>query len=195
MMRRFTSVLKVRKALLALSLLLMTAVGAQAQSRRGADIVSDRLIDIKVSEITLEAIDFRDQTAHLNLGLDVSNRLLPVRLKDFEYRLSLFDQQTIEGRYDGTMKVGGRSASRINLPVVVNLRSIPGVMWSAFSNRGQVSYELDTGFTLPLYVFEKRVDKSFSGEVPLRSLVDAASILRARGMGHGLPDGVGRWPF
>jgi hypothetical protein len=66
------------------------------------------------------------------------------------------------------------------LPVVVNLRSIPNVVWSAFSNRGQVQYELDTGFTLPLYVFERRFDKSFSGEVPLRSLVDAASILRAQ---------------
>jgi hypothetical protein len=54
------------------------------------------------------------------------------------------------------------------------------VVWSAFSNRGQVRYDLETGFTLPLYLFERRFDKSFSGEVPLRSLVDAASILRAR---------------
>jgi hypothetical protein len=62
----------------------------------------------------------------------------------------------------------------------MNLRSIPGVLWSAFSNRGRVKYQLDAGFTLPLFVMEKRFDQSFSGEVPLRSLVDAASLLRAR---------------
>jgi hypothetical protein len=104
---------------------------------------------------------------------------VPVSLKDFDYSLRLFDQQLIEGRHDGTLKVGGKRGSRVNLPVVVSLRSIPGIVWSAFSNRGQVRYELDAGFTLPLFVMEKRFDQSFAGEVPLRSLVDAASILRA----------------
>ncbi|HXG93752.1 MAG TPA: hypothetical protein VNN73_15515, partial [Blastocatellia bacterium] len=73
--------------------------------------------------------------------------------------------------------------SRVNLPLVVNLRSIPGVVWSAFTNHGRLKFDLDTAFTLPLFVFEKRFDKSFSGEVPLRSVVDAASILRARRLG------------
>ncbi|MGH9942415.1 MAG: hypothetical protein ACRD9R_08670 [Pyrinomonadaceae bacterium] len=40
-------------------------------------------------------------------------------------------------------------------------------------------YQLDAGFTLPLFVFEQRIDRSFNGEVPLKSVVDAASILRA----------------
>jgi hypothetical protein len=46
-----------------------------------------------------------------------------------------------------------------------------------------LQFDLDTGFTLPLYVFEKRFDQSFSGEVPLKSLVDAASLLRAMRFG------------
>ncbi len=80
------------------------------------------------------------------------------------------------------------------MPVVVNLRSIPNVVWSAFSNRGQVRYEFDTAFTLPLYVFERRFDKSFAGEVPLRSLVDAASIMRAqRGASGGRDTNSPRW--
>lgn len=159
---------------------------AHAQGRRGADNISDSLLDIKVSEITLESIDFRNQRARMSVGLDVSNRLVPVKLKDFDYRLSLFEQEMIEGSYQGTMRVGGRTPSRISLPVEVNLRSIPGVVWNAFSNRGQVRYQLDAGFTLPLFIFNKRVDQSFSGEVPLRSLVDAASLMRARRLGSGL---------
>jgi len=142
-------------------------------------------VKLKVGEITLESIDFRNQTANLNVGLDVANGLIPVSLKDFDYRLRLGDRDLIEGSHDGTLKVGGRKASRVNLPVTVHLRSIPGVVWSAFTNRGRLSYELDSAFTLPLFITEKRFDQNFSGEVPLRSLVDAASILRARGMSEG----------
>ena len=142
-------------------------------------------VQLKVGEITLESIDFRNQTANLNVGLDVANGLIPVSLKDFDYRLRLGDQDLIEGSHDGTLKVGGKRASRVNLPVTVHLRSIPGVVWSAFTNRGRLGYEFDSAFTLPLFITEKRFDQNFSGEVPLRSLVDAASILRARGMGQG----------
>jgi late embryogenesis abundant protein len=142
-------------------------------------------VQLKVSEITLESIDFRNQTANLNVGLEVANGLIPVSLKDFDYRLRLGDRDLIEGSHDGTLKVGGKRSTRVNLPVTVNLRSIPGVVWSAFKNRGRLSYELDSAFTLPLFITEKRFDQNFSGEVPLRSLVNAASILRARGMSEG----------
>ena len=170
------------------------AQAASAQRRFPTEQVSGKLISMKVSEVTLESINFRDQTARLSVGLDISNRLIPVSLKDFDYRLSLFDQEMISGNYDGTIRISGREASRVNLPVTVNLRSIPGVLWNAFSNRGQVRYTLDTGFTLPLYVFEQRFDKSFSGEVPLRTLVDAASILRARSLSDG-GSSYGRLPI
>ena len=142
-------------------------------------------VQIKVGEITLESIDFRNQTASLNVGLDVANGLIPVSLKDFDYRLRLADEDLIEGRHNGTLRVGGRKASRVNLPLTVHLRSIPNVVWSAFTNRGRLRYDLDSAFTLPLFVTEKHFDQSFSGEVPLRSLVDAASILRARRLGGG----------
>jgi len=174
--------LSVRRGWIMLPLLFVLAFAASAasaQTRRSTDRLGNDLVKMKLNEITLEAINFRDQTARLNLGLDISTPI-PVSLKDFDYRLSLFDQDMIEGRHDGSMKLGGRRGAQFNLPVVVNLRSIPNVVWSAFSNRGQVQYQLDTGFTLPLYLFERRFDKSFSGEVPLRTLVDAATILRAQ---------------
>ncbi|HEY9401280.1 MAG TPA: hypothetical protein VIQ24_01210 [Pyrinomonadaceae bacterium] len=194
--RNVLAKLSVEHLWLALALLFvaMFATGATAQTRRSTDRLGNDLVSMRLNEITLEAIDFRDQTARLNLGLDVSTPI-PVSLKDFDYRLSLFDEDVIEGNYAGAMKLGGRRGAQFDLPVVVNLRSIPNVVWSAFSNRGQVRYELDTGFTLPLYVFERRFDKSFSGEVPLRSLVDAASILRAqRGVTGGRTSGGSpRW--
>jgi LEA14-like dessication related protein len=140
-------------------------------------------VQLRVGEITLESIDFRDQTADLVVGLDVANGLIPVSLKDFDYRLRLANSDLIEGSHDGTLRIGGRRSSRVNLPVTVHLRSIPKVVWSAFTNRGRLRYDLDSAFTLPLFVTEKRFDQSFSGEVPLRSLVDAASILRAQKLG------------
>ena len=97
--------------------------------------------------------------------------------------MRLYGLEAIEGSYDGLMKIGSKRGSRINLPLTVNLRSIPQVIWSAFKNRGRISFDLDTAFTLPLYVFEKRFDKSFSGEVPLKTLVDAATLLRASKLG------------
>ena len=142
-------------------------------------------VQLRVGEITLKSIDFRDQTADLILGLDVANGLIPVSLKDFDYRLRLANSDLIEGSHDGTLRIGGRRSSRVNLPMTVNLRSIPKVVWSAFTNRGRLRYDLDSAFTLPLFVTEKRFDQSFSGEVPLRSLVDAASILRAQRLGGG----------
>jgi hypothetical protein len=167
--------------------LLAVVSSASAQGRRPTiGDLGDKLsnfIDVDVSDVTLEAIDFRDQTARLSVGLDITNPYVPVRLKDFDYRLSLFGSTAIEGRHGGTMKLGGRNGAHVQLPVTLHLRSIPGVLWNAFSNRGNVRYQLDTGFSVPLLFFSKRVDKSFDGEVPLKSLVDAASILRARNMG------------
>jgi len=183
--------------------LFVTAFGASAsaQGRIPVERMGGRLVKIKVGEITLESIDFRDQTARLNLGLDISNGLLPVSLKDFDYALRLNGEETIEGTHAGTLKVGGRNSSRVNLPLTVHLRSIPGTIWSAFRNRGRVQYELDAGFTLPLFITEQRFDQSFAGEVPLRTLVDAASILRASNMGGSGPrnnerrGGILGWPF
>ena len=194
--------------LVLLCALVVSAAGsASTQSRGDLGRLGERMVDLKVGELTLESVNFRDQTARLSLGLDVKNGLLPVSLKDFDYSLRLFDRQLIEGSYDGTLKVGGRRASRVNLPLTVSLRSIPGVVWSAFSNRGQVRYDLDTAFTLPLFITEKRFSQNVAGEVPLRTLVDAATILRARSLSEGRTTGttdrlgerirerIGGWPF
>ena len=180
-------------AVAAAAFILLTFISAAGQ-RRWPDLGSVRDIgrigdavnvQIKVGEITLEAIDFRNQTASLNVGLDIANGFIPVSLKDFDYRLRLADRDVIEGTHHGTLKVGGRRASRVNLPLTVHLRSIPEVVWSAFTNRGQLRYDLDSAFTLPLFITEKRFEQSFSGEVPVRSLVDAASIVRARSVRGG----------
>ena len=185
-MQRVFKGLGLSPRLFALSALLLvaSASGAAAQSRGSVERMGGDLVNLQVSEITLESVDFRDQTASLSVGLDTKTPL-PVSLKDFDYRLSLFGSEIVEGRHAGSFKIGGRRGARVNLPVTVNLRSIPSVVWNAFSNRGQVRYQLDTAFTLPLFVFERRFDKSFDGEVPLRSLVDAATILRASRGGGG----------
>lgn len=148
-----------------------------AQSKASVGGLGKSVVDFKLTEITLESINFQNQTAELNLGLEVSNRLIPITLKDFDYAISLFDRQLIEGTHLGNLKINRQS--RVNLPVRVHIRSIPDIVWSAFRNRGNINYKMDTGFTLPLFVMERRFDQSFSGEVPLRSLVDAATILRA----------------
>ncbi|MDQ4120772.1 MAG: LEA type 2 family protein [Acidobacteriota bacterium] len=156
---------------------------AYGQKRLPNVEVGSRLVKMNVGEITLERIDFRNQTAQMSIALDVSNSFIPVNLKDFDYRLNLYGDEFIEGNY-GDLRLNGNRPTRLNLPVTVNLRSIPSVVWQAFKNRGQIRYQLDTGFTLPLYFTEKRFDKSFAGEVPLKSLVDAASILRASQLGN-----------
>ncbi len=196
MMRRSLKGFGLAGRALVVALLVATlGVAASAQGRIPVERIGGKLVDIKLGEVTLESIDFRDQTARLNLGLDISNGLIPVKLKDFDYRLRLSDEDLIEGTYDGTLKIGGRGGSRVNLPLTVNLRSIPGVVWSAFRNHGRVSYQLDTGFTLPLYITERRFDQSFSGEVPLRTLVDAASILRASRSASGSVTRPSIWGF
>ncbi len=184
---------------LAVALFVLTlGVAAQAQGRSPIERWGGKLFDVKVGEVTLESIDFRDQTARLSLGLE-TNGIVPVTLKDFDYRLRLAGEDAIQGTYGGDLRIGGRKGSRVELPVVVHLRSIPNVVWSAFRSQGRVAYELDSGFTVPLFVTERRFDQSFAGEVPLRSLVDAAIILRAS-RGAGVRDNGGRilgniWPF
>lgn len=167
-----------KMAALALLFGLFAAQDASAQ-RIPVERLGGSLVKFQAGELTLESVDFRDQTARLNLALDVSNGFVPVTLKDFDYRLRVNGQDAISGLHDGALRVGGRTSSRVNLPVTVHLRSIPGALWTAFRNNGRVQYDLDTAFTLPLFVAERRFDHSFSGEVPLRSLVDAATILRA----------------
>jgi hypothetical protein len=184
--RAFVKFMAGGRALAAALFVLALATGAQAQSRSDVGRLGGRLVNIKVGELTLESVDFRNQTASLSLGLDVSNGLVPVTLKDFDYSLRLAGQDAVEGTYYGDLKIGGRRSSRVNLPLTVHLRSIPNVVWQAFRNQGRIDYELDSAFTVPLFITEKRFDQSFAGEVPLRSLVDAATILRAsRGGGGG----------
>ena len=183
--RSFVRFVPAGRALAVALFVLTLAAGAQAQGRSPVERWGGKLVDIKVGELTLESIDFREQTATLSLGLDVANGLVPVTLKDFDYRLRLAGQDAIEGTHYGDLKIGGRKGSRVNLPLTVHLRSIPNVVWSAFRNQGRIDYELDSGFTVPLFITEKRVDQSFAGEVPLRSLVDAASIIRASRGGNG----------
>src|SRR5688572_26454482 len=143
---------------LAVALFVLTlCVGAQAQGRSTVERWGGKLLDVKVGELTLESINFQDQTAHLSLGLE-TNSLVPVTLKDFDYRLRLAGQDAVEGTYGGSLKIGGRKGSRVELPVVVHLRSIPGVVWSAFRNQGRVGYELESGFTVPLFITERRFD-------------------------------------
>lgn len=166
---------------IALCLIALT-VSAAAQNRLPGDQYSDKLVSVNVREVILESVDFRDQTARLSIALDVKNPL-PLSLKDFDYRLRLYGLEAIKGDYDGEMKLGGKRPLRINLPVRLNLKAIPQIVWSAFRNNGQLKFDLDTAFTLPLFVIEKRFDKRFSGEVPLRSLVDAATLLRASKLG------------
>jgi len=158
------------------------ATSAAAQSRLPGDDYTDKLVSVNVREVILEAIDFRDQTARMSIALDVKNPL-PLKLKDFDYRLRLYGLEVITGDYDGEMKLGGKRPLRINLPVRLNLRAIPQIVWSAFRNDGRLKFDLDTAFTLPLFVIEKRFDKKFSGDVPLKSLVDAATLLRASKLG------------
>ena len=188
------------RTLAAVLFVMALAAGAQAQGRSDVGRLGGKLVNIKVGELTLESIDFREQTARLSLGLDVSNGLVPVTLKDFDYSLRLAGQDAIEGTYYGDLKIGGRKGSRVNLPLTVHLRSIPNVVWQAFRNQGRVGYELESAFTVPLFVTEKRFDQSFAGEVPLRSLVDAATIVRASRGGGSTRDDAGRilgniWPF
>ena len=199
--RPFVKFVPAGRAVAAALFVLTLAAGAQAQGRSTVERWGGKLVDIKVGELTLESIDFREQTATLSLGLDVANGLVPVTLKDFDYRLRLAGQDAIEGTHYGDLKIGGRKGSRVNLPLTVHLRSIPNVVWSAFRNQGRIDYELDSGFTVPLFITEKHFEQSFAGEVPLRSLVDAASIVRAsRGGGGSVRDNGGRilgniWPF
>jgi Late embryogenesis abundant protein len=204
-MERFLSKVGLAGKVLAAALFVFGAASSARAQRIPVERLGGQLVKFKVGELTLESVDFRDQTARLSLGLDVSNGLLPVTLRDFGYSLRLNGQETIEGVHGGELRVGGRRSERVNLPVTVHLRSIPGAVWSAFRNRGRVQYDLDTGFTLPLFITERRFDQSFSGEVPLRSLVDAATILRASNMSGGgrdtrgargtLGDIIGGWPF
>ena len=197
--RAFVNFVPAGRALAVALFVVAFAAGAQAQGRSTVERWGGKMVDIKVGELTLESIDFREQTARLSLGLDVANGLIPVTLKDFDYRLRLAGQDAIEGTHYGDLRIGGRKGSRVNLPLTVHLRSIPNVVWSAFRNQGRLDDELDSGFTGPLFITEKRFDQSFSGEVPLRSLVDAASIIRAS-RGGGARDDGGRilgniWPF
>ena len=171
-----------RGAILVALCLFTLAGSAAAQRPLPGDDYTDKLVSVSVREVVLEAIDFRDQTARMSIALDVKNPL-PLKLKDFDYRLRLFGLEAISGDYDGEMKLGGKRPLRINLPVRLNLRAIPQIVWSAFRNGGQLKFDLDTAFTLPLFVIEKRFDKKFSGDVPLKSLVDAATLLRASHLG------------
>lgn len=122
--------------------------------------------------ISIKSVDWRNRTAETELLIAIDNRGPAFKVKDLSYRLKLNEKQAAEGKYDKAVEVPADSKATFNLPCSVDLSALPGVAWAVVAGGLDVSYEIETEFTVPLFdSLSPRVKTSIAGELSLARTV------------------------
>lgn len=122
--------------------------------------------------MSIEHVDWAKGTADTKLHLEIENAGPAFKIKDLSYTLKLNDKQAATGKYDRDVVVPAHSSATFELPVTVDLTTLPGVAWKIISGGFEIRYELETEFTLPIFPsLNPRIKKSIGGNFSLEATV------------------------
>jgi LEA14-like dessication related protein len=136
---------------------------AQAQEKKPA---------VSLKGVSVEGVDWSKRTAETRLSIEVENAGPAFKLKDLSYRLKLNDKQAGEGKYEQEITVPAGSSTTFDLPCSVDLSAVPGIAWGIIAGGFDVHYELETEFTLPVFLaLNPRIKTAIGGDLSLASTV------------------------
>jgi LEA14-like dessication related protein len=136
-----------------------------------AHAAQDQKPTIKLKSITVKRIALTDQTAETIVSIEIENPGPAFKVKDASYRLKLNGQPAAAGEHKEDIPVPSNLTVTVDLPVTVNLSALPAITWSAITDGLNLSYELETEFTVPLFaMFNHKVKTAFKGDLPLTAL-------------------------
>jgi LEA14-like dessication related protein len=133
-----------------------------------AQAAQEKKPTIKLKSISVKQVSVAEQTAETSVTIEIENPGPAYKIKDASYKLKLNGQAAAEGKRSEEINVPSDSTVTVDLPVTVNLSALPGVTWSAVADGLNLSYELETEFTIPaLAMFDYKVKTAFTGELPV----------------------------
>jgi LEA14-like dessication related protein len=125
----------------------------------------DKKPTVKLKNIAVKRIALADQTAETTVAIEIQNPGPAFKIKDASYQLKLNGQPAAEGKHNEEINVPANSTVTVELPVTVNLAALPAVTLSAITGGLNLSYELETQFTVPLFaMFNHKVKTAFKGD-------------------------------
>jgi len=132
------------------------------------EAAQDKKPTVKLKGIAVKQIDLADQIAETTVSIEIENPGPAFKVKDASYRLKLNGQLTAEGKHNEEIQVPAASTATVELPVTVNLAALPAVTLSAITDGLNLSYEIETQFTVPLFaMFNHKVKTAFKGDLPV----------------------------
>ena len=152
--------LKSTRTMIALSIIMACASAVCATEKKKPVI--------KLKGIAVKRIALTDQTAETSVSIEIENPGPAFKFKDASYRLKLNGQSAAEGKYKEEIQVPAASTITVDMPLTINLSALPSVTWSTITDGLNISYELDTEFSVPVFaMFTHRVRTTFSGDIPV----------------------------
>lgn len=126
----------------------------------------DQKPTVKLKNITVKRIALADQTAEMTVSIEIENPGSAFKVKDASYRLKLNGQTTADGEHKEVIQVPANATVTVDLPITVNLSALPAVTWSTIADGLNLSYEIETEFTVPLFaMFKHKVKTAFKGDL------------------------------
>jgi LEA14-like dessication related protein len=131
---------------------------------------------VELKAISIQSVDWSKRTANTTVSIEIDNKGPAFKLKDLSYRLKVNGTQAAEGKHDKEVDVAAESKTTVGVPCVVDLTALPGLTWSAISSGFDVSYELETEFTVPLFgSLGPRIQNTFKGDLSLSASLSSIS--------------------
>jgi LEA14-like dessication related protein len=147
---------------------LLLAVASSAQT----GTLVEKKPAFQLEGVSIERVDWDARSAETKLSIAIDNPGSAFTLKDLSYRLKLNDSQAAEGKYPKEIAVPGHSSVAFNLPCSVDLAAMPGIAWRIIAGGFDVHYELETEFTVPIFLWiSPRIKSSIAGDLSLLGTV------------------------
>lgn len=127
---------------------------------------------VRLKGVSVKAVNWNNRTVQTELSIAVENPGPAFKLSDLSYRLKLNNRHAAEGKYEKEIEVPSRSSATFDLPCEVDLSAVPGVAWAVAAGGFDVHYELETEFTVPLFLtLAPRLKTSIEGDLSLTGTI------------------------
>ncbi|MEW6211289.1 MAG: LEA type 2 family protein [Acidobacteriota bacterium] len=145
------------KTIAAAVLLFLISSAAAAQDKKPA---------AQLKRVTINSIDWWDQTADATVTVEITNPAIAMRVKDVGYHLRLNGAQVAEGKLDREIHLAAVSTTDIDLPVTVRLRALPAALWNIITEGLTLRYEVKAEYALSVFgINTEKMKTAFSGDV------------------------------
>ncbi len=141
-----------------------------------AAAAQDKKPDAQLKRVTINSIDWWNQTADAVVTVEITNPAIAMRVKDVGYHLRLNGARVAEGKLDREIHISAASTTDVDLPVTVNLRSLPAAVWNMLTGGLSLRYEVEAEYALSVFgINTERMKTSFSGDVPVMKALSSLS--------------------